>query len=73
LNWVTLATAPDQLVAEMWRGLLLEEGVPSHVDSGDRSSFLGVSAVPCRLMVAEEDLERAREVLEEWLQDGDGD
>jgi hypothetical protein len=73
VNWVTLATAPDQLVAEMWRGLLLEEGVPAHVDSGDTSSFLGVSAIPCRLMVAEENVARAREVLEEWLQDEDGE
>ena len=72
MKWVAVATAPDQLVAEMWRGLLLEEGVPAHVDMDGTSSFLGVSAIPCRLMVAEENLERAHEVLEEQLGDEDG-
>jgi hypothetical protein len=31
----------------------------------DAVSFMGVSAVECRVMVAEEDLERAREILGE--------
>jgi hypothetical protein len=73
VSWAILATAPDQLVAEMWRGLLLAEGVQAFVRSGDASSFLGVSTLPCRLMVAEEDLERAQEVLVEQLQDVDGE
>jgi len=50
-EWVTVATAPNQLVAEMWRNLLLEQGVPAQVQPGDVASFLGVSPRPCRLLV----------------------
>ena len=71
MKWVTVATAPDQLVAEMWRDLLLDEGVPAVVRSGDTSSFLGVSSYPCRVMVAENELERAKEIMED-LGEGDG-
>lgn len=67
MRWVYLTTAPDQLQAEMWRDLLVEEGVPALVRGGDMSSFLGVSAQPCRIMVADDRVERAREVLGERL------
>ena len=67
MRWVYLATAPDQLQAEMWRDLLVEEEVPALVRGGDMSSFLGVSAQPCRIMVADDRVERAREVLGERL------
>ena len=63
MKWVYLTTAPDQLVAEMWRELLLEEGVPTTIRAGDTSSFLGVSSYPCRLLVREKHLDQAREVL----------
>jgi hypothetical protein len=65
VKWVYLATAPDQLVAEMWRDMLAEEGVAALVRAGDTSSFLGVSAYPCRLLVAEHQLERAEAVMRE--------
>ena len=65
MKWVYLVTAPDQLVAEMWRDILAEEGVTSQVRPGDTSSFLGVSAYPCRLLVAEHQLERAEAVMKE--------
>ena len=67
MRWVYLTTAPDQLQAEIWRDLLVEEGVPALVRGGDMSSFLGVSAQPCRIMVADDRVERAREVLGERL------
>ena len=67
MRWVYLTTAPDQLQAEIWRDLLVEEGVPALVGGGDMSSFLGVSAQPCRIMVADDRVERAREVLGERL------
>ena len=67
MRWVYLTTAPDQLQAEMWCDLLVEEGVPALVRGGDMSSFLGVSAQPCRIMVADDRVERAREVLGERL------
>ena len=67
MKWVDLATAPDQLHAEMWRDLLVEKGIPAVVRPGDTSTFLGVSAYPCRVMVAEDRLERARELIEPRL------
>ena len=67
MSWVYLATAPDQLVAEMWRDLLVEEGIAAVVRSGDTASYLGVSAYPCRILVQEEDVERGRKALESRL------
>ena len=67
MKWARLATARDQLEAEMWRNLLVQEGVPAAVRQGDTTAFLGVSVYPCRVVVAEERLGRAREVLEAHL------
>ena len=63
MKWVCAATAPDQLVAEMWRELLVGEGIAAAVRSGDTASYLGVSAYPCRVLVRERDLDRAKDVL----------
>ena len=62
-----LTTAPDQTTAEMWEGLLRNEGLPVMVRSGDTASYLGVFTIPCRLMVLEERLEDARGVITERL------
>jgi hypothetical protein len=63
VSWVHLTTAPDQLVAEMWRELLVEEGISALVRAGDTASYLGVSSYPCRIMVQEDDHRRAEEAL----------
>ncbi len=62
-RWRLLATAPDQLTAEMWREMLRQHGIPVVISPGDTSSFMGVSALPCRLMVAGGYLEQAQEIL----------
>ena len=67
MKWVYLATAEDQIVAEMWRELLISGGVPANIRAGDTSTFLGVNNYPCRLQVRENDLDRARELLEQHL------
>ena len=67
MKWVTLVTAPDQLAAEMWSELLNRRGVPTLVRPGDTASFLGVSAYPCRILVDDEYLEEALEILREDL------
>ncbi|MCH7800092.1 MAG: DUF2007 domain-containing protein [Chloroflexi bacterium] len=67
MNWKYLITAPDQLVAEMWSELLLSYGVRAIVRAGDTQSFLGVSAYPCRILVDEPDVERARELMQSEL------
>ena len=63
MKWVLLTTAPDQLVAEMWRVLLLKEDVAALLDAGDVVSYLGVSANPVRILVRESQIEAARTVL----------
>ena len=64
-KWKVLTVAPDQLTAEMWRELLQQKGIPAEVNPGDTASFLGVSTLPCRLMVVESHLEKAKQVMEE--------
>ena len=60
------ATAPTQTQAEVWQNMLMEAGIVATVHPGDTlmPSYLGLSPKPCRVMVSEEDLEAAREVLE---------
>lgn len=62
-KWKLLTVAPDQLTAEMWQEMLARKGIPAAVNPGDTASFMGVSPLPCRLMVAEEYLERAKQIL----------
>jgi hypothetical protein len=66
VRWVLLTTAPDQLTAEMWAKLLQGEGIPATIKPGDAVSFLGVSAMPCRLLVPEGRVGEARAVLAEY-------
>ena len=68
MKWVVAATAPDHLTAEMWRELLVNAQVPARLRSGDVSSFLGVSAQPCRVLVPEHLSAQALAVLEEHLE-----
>jgi hypothetical protein len=62
-KWVHLAIAPDQITAEIWMDILRQEGISAMIRPSDAVSFLGVSAVSCRVQTREEDLERAREIL----------
>ena len=65
MKWATAVTAPTQTQAEVWQNLLMEAGIGATVHPGDTflPTYLGISHKPCRVMVAEEDLEAAREVL----------
>jgi hypothetical protein len=63
-KWVLLVAAPDQLTAEIWTDILVQEGVPAVVNPEDAVSFMGVSTRPCRIMVLEESLKQAQEILE---------
>jgi len=62
-RWIVLTTAPDQLTAEMWKDILLQEGIPAMINPEDAVSFLGVSIFPCRIMVASGYLKRAQGIL----------
>ena len=67
MNWVHLVTAPDQLVAEMWRDVLNGREIPVVIRSGDVSTFLGVTPYPCRLLVDENSRERAIQILHDEM------
>ena len=52
----------------MWCGLLRDEGVGAMVRPGDTMTFYyGVSANPCRIMVQEDELDRASQFLDVHL------
>ena len=70
IRWTTVATAPDQLVAEMWQQSLREASIPSVLAPQDVVSFLGVSPSPVRVMVPQELKARAEGVLADLLASG---
>ena len=65
MKWTTAATAPNQTQAELWQNLLMEAGIGATVHPGDTflPTYIGISHKPCRVMVSEDDLDAAREVL----------
>jgi len=65
MKWVDLATAPDQLTAEMWCELLRNEGIPAMVKPSDAVSFLGVRMTGSGVMVPEERRAEAAAILTE--------
>ena len=68
-QWVVVRVAPDQLSAEMWVAFLREEGVPALIKPSDAISFMGTSALSCRVLVPEERLVEAEAALAERLSD----
>ena len=65
-GWEHLTTAPDQTIGEMLKAMLEEAGVVAMLEPEDAVSFLGVSAIPVRLMVPAEQAAVARQLLEEF-------
>jgi hypothetical protein len=68
-QWVTVATAPDQAIAEMWAEILKESGLDATVSPEDAVSFLGVSPRPVRVIVPESQAAAARSVLADFVDD----
>lgn len=62
---VLLATAPNQMIAELWIGALRDQGIQAVMDSGDTMSFLGLSNWPVRLLVPKDQLTTATALLED--------
>jgi len=69
MDWTVVATAPDQMTAEMWSELLRNQGIPSRLHPGDVSGFLGVSPHSVRVLVPEGDSHKAREYMNDILTD----
>jgi hypothetical protein len=49
--WVPVRTARDQLEAEMWRERLDSLAIPALVAPADVAAYLGLTPVPCRVLV----------------------
>ena len=74
MKLVYLATAPNQTMAELWVQRLQEAGIPAIIQPKDAVvSFLGVSAAPCRVLVAEVYVAEARQVVEVGPRSGDNE
>ncbi len=67
MKWKNLATAPDQLTAEMWCELLREADIPAIIQPSDAVSFMGISASRCRVIVPAERYEEAAAVLRDKM------
>jgi len=63
-QWLLLTTAPDQLTAEIWLDILTQNGIPAMINPRDAISFMGVSSLPCRIMVAYGSRQKAQEILD---------
>jgi hypothetical protein len=67
MDWKILTTAPDQLIAESWCGLIRSAGIDCKLQPGDAVGFMGVSVFPVRIMVDATDIEKAQSVLDTYL------
>ena len=67
MDWKVLTTAPDQLIAESWCGLILAAGIDCKLQPGDAVGFMGVSVFPVRIMVDASDIEMAQSVLDTYI------
>ncbi|MFN8533207.1 MAG: DUF2007 domain-containing protein [Dehalococcoidia bacterium] len=65
-GWEHVTTAPDQTIGEMLRDMLEENGVVAMLEPEDAVSFLGVSAIPVRLLVPIEQAPVAKSLLQEF-------
>ena len=63
--WAVVATAPNQLQAEIWVEQLQSLDIPARVAPADVVSFLGVSSAPCRVLVPAHLSAAARQVLQD--------
>lgn len=74
-NLVPVAVAPNELIAELWRGLLEEEGITAMLKAmGPGSAYFSNFGNQHTLFVLESDVQRAREILdqdEEFHETGD--
>jgi hypothetical protein len=72
-KWELLTTAPDQLTAEIWTDILKQNDIPAVINPQDAVSFMGVSSLPCRIMVAAGYRQQAQEVLDSLKPEGQND
>ncbi len=66
-----VAKAPNEPVAVMWQGILENEGIRSVIKPQDLKAAMYVPSLiaSCEIYVLEEQSERAREILEPFIQE----
>ena len=69
-DWEVVGVAPDQLSGEMWVALLRDSGMPALIRPSDAVSFLGTSALTCRVLVPKTRLAEAANLLKDQLAGG---
>ena len=69
-DWEVVGVAPDQLSGEMWVTLLRDSGMPALIRPSDAVSFLGTSALTCRVLVPKTRLAEAANLLKEQMAGG---
>lgn len=67
-DWVVVQVAPDQLTGEMWVAFLRQQGVPARIKASDAVSFLGTSALGCRVLVPADRLDEAEALLADHIE-----
>ena len=63
VGWAPVATAPDQVTAEMWAELLQNNGIRAWVGRGDALASRLVPSGPASVMVPASQLKEAKLVL----------
>ena len=62
---VHVATAPNEIEARLWKGILEDNGIPSMIKVAESLNlYLSPLALEHRLYVLEEDEQKAREILD---------
>ncbi len=70
---VTMAVAPNEIVAMLWRSALEQSGIPVVVQTlGLGHAYWSPFAADHALLVRARDVERARAILEAFTDDEDG-
>lgn len=72
-DWEVVRVAPDQISAEMWVELLRDAGMPALIRPSDAVSFLGMSALSCRVLVPKERLAEAAILLKQQIDGAEQD
>ncbi len=67
-GWESVLTTQGQLEAEMWGDILRKEGILAIIAPRDAVSFLGVTSLPCRVMVPQNLAEEARAIISSYLE-----
>ena len=71
-DWARLMTVPGLAEAEMWRGLLAEEGIVALIQPNDASPYLGPQSF-CHLLVPAAEAERAADLTRAWSAEAPAD